>query len=429
MTRPASEIEMHPVKLCAGEVRVPASKSYTNRALLVAALGCGESTVRNLLVSDDTRYMLDALEVLGFEVRFDEASREAAIIGRGGKIPSSGAELSVGNAGTAMRFLTAALCLGEGRYRIDGNKRMRERPIGPLVDGLRKLGAGIEYELREGCPPLAISANGLRGGSVSLPGEISSQYASALLMSGIYGVRGLNLTVEGELVSRPYVDMTLAVMAAFGVHVGRDGYERFTTGPGQAYKASEYAVEADASAATYFLAAGALAGGPVRVLGLSADSLQGDVAFARTLEEMGARVVWGPDWIEVSEGTLAGVDVDYSDMSDAALTLAVVAACARGVTCIRNVGNMRLKETDRLAALARELSRLGIAVNEHDDGLEITGGPMRGDLVRTYDDHRMAMSFALAGLRFPGIRIENPGCVSKTYPGFFDDLAALRQDD
>jgi len=386
----------------------------------------GESTIRNMLASDDTRYMLTALDALGFRPKVDEAARRATIVGYAGAIPACRADLFVGNAGTAMRFLTAALCLGEGRYRIDGNERMRERPIGPLVNGLRHIGASIRYERQEGFPPLVISANRLRGGRVILPGDVSSQYASAILMAGVCAAEGLELAVDGRLVSKPYIDMTLAVMESFGARVEREGYERFVVTAGQTYQAVDYAVEADASAATYFLAAGALAGGPVRVLGLSGDSLQGDVGFARTLEQMGARVVWGSDWIEVSGGTLTGVDADYSDMSDAALTLAVVAAFAEGTTHIRNVGHMRLKETDRLAALAHELARLGIDVTELHDGLRITGGKVRPALVRTYNDHRMAMSFALAGLRQPGVRIENPRCVSKTYPDFFTDLESLR---
>jgi 3-phosphoshikimate 1-carboxyvinyltransferase len=303
---------------------------------------------------------------------------------------------------------------------------MRQRPIGPLVDGLRELGATIDYEMREGYPPLVVSADGLAGGDVTLPGTVSSQYFSAILMAGAHARDGVRVNVADELVSRPYLDMTSAVAGAFGIEIENRDYRQFRVAPGQVSRGVDYAVEADASAATYFLAAGALCGGPVRVVGLSAQSVQGDVGFARTLEEMGAKVTWGPDWIGVAEGSLRGVDADYADMSDAAPTLAVVAAFAEGTTTIRGVGHMRHKETDRVAALAAELGRVGIEVTELEDGLHITGGRPHGASIPTYDDHRMAMSFALVGLRTPGVRIQDPGCVSKTYPEFFTDLEALR---
>ena len=429
-------------------VRLPGSKSLTNRALLVAALAGGTSPLEGALLADDTRLMIEALRALGIGVR-EAASdpggrREAAEVvveGHGGYWPNAEADLFCGNAGTAMRFLTAACAIGRGEYRLDGVPRMRARPIGDLVEALRCLGALIECQEREGYCPLLVHACGLRGGTVRLESPPSSQFVSALLMAAPYAARDVMIDVAGALPSEPYVGITLRVMEAFGAAVVEErcstaalgcvpgGPWKFIVPARQTYRATRYRIEPDASAAAYFLAAAALTGGRVTVEGLGAASCQGDARFVEVLERMGCRVdrtedattVWGP-----ADGRLRGIDVDLNAMPDTAPTLAVLAAFAEGPTRIRNVGNLRIKETDRLAALAAELGRMGVETAVHDDGIEIRpAGPPKSAVIETYDDHRMAMSFALAGLRVDGLVIRNPRCVSKTFPGFFELWAGL----
>jgi 3-phosphoshikimate 1-carboxyvinyltransferase len=409
-------------------VRVPGSKSISNRALLVAALADGTSRLTGVLFSDDTRYMAKALQVLGVSVVADEASAGIEVTGCGGTWPAAQADLFVGNAGTAMRFLVAALCLGKGRYRIDGSARMRERPIQDLVDGLVQLGVRAGCELDSGCPPVVIEADGLPGGSAEMAGERSSQFVSAVLQAAPYARRDVCLRVRGELIAKPYVDMTIGVMHAFGVEVGRDGYAEFGVRSGGRYGARAYAVEPDASSAHYFLAAAALTAGRVRVEGLRRDSLQGDVRFADVLEQMGAAVRWYDDAIEVTgPPQLAGIDVDLNALSDTAPTLAVLGAFARAPVRIHNVAHLRWQESDRLRAVATELARLGVEVEESSDGLAVYPSKVQSGCVRTYDDHRIAMAFALAGLVVPGIAIDDPGCVAKTFPDFFARLEELRR--
>jgi 3-phosphoshikimate 1-carboxyvinyltransferase len=417
-------------------VRVPGSKSLTNRALAIAALAGGTTTLANALFSDDSRHFVESLRRLGFSVDDSrlEAGQQVTLNGLGGRIPAAHAELFVGNAGTAARFLTAFVALGRGDYVIDGNDRMRQRPIGDLIEALNQL--GVETDCPSGCPPVTVHASGLRGGQAEIAGDVSSQFLSGLLLAAPCAHAPLDLIVRGELNSKPYVDMTLGIMAEFGVAVEREGYARFCVNP-QPYRANPlYAIESDASAASYFFAAPAICGGSVRVENISRRSKQGDVRFVDVLAQMGCTVNEGPDWIEVAraegaihESPLRGVDVDLRDIPDTAQTLAAVAPFAGSPTTLRGIASARLKETDRVAATCAELRRLGVRVEEYDDGLKIYPcEPIQPATVQTYDDHRMAMAFALIGLRVEGITIENPGCVSKTFPDYFEVLESLRSE-
>jgi len=410
-------------------IAVPGSKSISNRALLLAALADGESVLEGALFSDDTRYMGEALRQLGASVEADTAAARLRVVGCGGRWPARNAELFVGNAGTAMRFLAAAACLGEGSYRLDGTPRMRERPIGDLVRSLGQLGAQVRCELDNDCPPVRIDATGLEGGTAEIDASRSSQFLSALLHVAPCARHDVELRVRGGLISRPYVAMTLGLIRAFGVEVeSDDAATRFRARSGQAYRARSYRIEPDASSAHYFLAAAALTGGRVRVEGLSRASLQGDVRFADVLERMGATVVWEEDAIEVrGPAHLRGVDVDMNDISDTAPTLAVLGAFADRPVRLHNVEHLRWQESDRLHAVATELRRLGVAVDEQRDGLTVTPAAPRAAVVETYDDHRIAMSFALVGLLVPGIRIRDPQCVAKTFPDYFERLELLRR--
>jgi 3-phosphoshikimate 1-carboxyvinyltransferase len=409
------------------EVRVPGSKSITNRALLAAALAAGESTLEGVLFSDDTEYMAAAWRQLGIEVRQDTNAERFVVTGGGGTIPAERADLYVGNAGTAMRFLVAAVCLGHGQFRIDGSARMRERPIQDLLDGLAQLGGRPRSAAGNGCPPVIVEGVGLLGGHARITADKSSQFLSALLLVAPYARRSTALEVVSPLVAPPYIDMTVGVMDAFGARVARDGHRRFTIEP-QTYAARRYRIEPDASSAQYFLAAAALCGGRVRVQGLGyASSLQGDVRFVDVLEQMGAAVVRGDDFLEVHGGAqLDGIEADMNAISDTAPTLAVLAPFARRPVTIRNVAHVRLQESDRLHAVATELQRLGARVRELEDGLCIEPSAIRPVVVDTYDDHRLAMSFALIGLRVPGIGIRDPECVRKTFPDYFARLETLR---
>ena len=411
-------------------VVVPGSKSITNRALLVAALADGRSELRGALHSDDTRYMAAALAALGIAVESDEANARFQVVGGGGAFPAPEADLFVGNSGTSMRFLTAALPLGRGRYRIDGVPRMRQRPIAPLLAALADLGADARGEAETGCPPVVVQAAGLRGGETRMAGDLSSQYFSALLMAAPYAREGVEIDVLGDLVSKPYLPLTADVMADFGVLADLDtaSWAHLGVRSGQRYTGRDYQIEPDASNASYFFAAAAVTGGRVRVDGLGHGSAQGDLRFVDVLAQMGADVEIGHDFTEVRgprDGELRGVDLDLGPISDTAQTLAAIAPLASGPTTIRGVAHARLKETDRVSALATELRRLGQGVDEFPDGLRITPCPIQPADVDTYDDHRMAMSFAIAALRAPGIGLRDPGCVAKTFPSFFDVLDAV----
>jgi 3-phosphoshikimate 1-carboxyvinyltransferase len=410
-------------------IRPPGSKSITNRALVCAALAAGRSTLIGALDSDDTRVMVDCLRKLGLGVEHDAAAKTIVVEGCGGRIPAREADLFVGNSGTTVRFLTALVTLGQGVYRLDGVPRMRERPIEDQLDAMRQLGAKVTCELGTGCPPVRVEAAGLPGGTAKVRGDVSSQFLSGLLMAAPCALRDVELLVVGVLVSQPYIHMTLAVMRAFGVEIeAADDLSRFLIHGARRYEARAYDIEPDASAASYFFGAAAIAGGQATVEGLSRNSLQGDVAFADVLAQMGCRVEYDDarNRTTVTSGELRGIDVNMNAISDTVQTLGAVALFAEGPTTIAGVGHIRHKETDRIGALATELRKLGATVEEFSDGLRITPGALNGAAIDTYDDHRMAMSLALAGLRIPGVRINDPGCTAKTYPGFFRDLESLR---
>ncbi len=411
-----------------GTVRVPGSKSLTNRALVIAALADGASRLDGALVAEDSEVLLRALSTLGFRV--EARGPRIVVQGMGGRVPERSAELDVRLSGTSMRFLTALVALGHGRYRLDGNARMRERPIQDLLSALRDLGADAVSEAGNGCPPVVVRAGGLRGGIVTVEGGRSSQYLSALLMVAPYADAAVTLEVAGELQSKPFVDMTLALMGDFGVEVRREGYHRFTVTPGR-YRPRDLDIEGDAMAAGYFWGAAAITGGRVCVSNLGKGTRQGDARFAGVLAEMGCEVRWGDGGCEVRgprPGRLHGGTFDLNDMPDQAQTLAAVALFADAPVHIRNVWNLRIKETDRLAALTTELRRLGAEVEEEDDSITVhpLERPPAGDVaLETYGDHRMAMALAVVGARLPGVSIRDPSCVAKTYPRFFEEFLGL----
>src|SRR5712691_5258461 len=430
-------LDLDPIARVQGTVRMPGSKSISNRVLLLATLSEGETRVKDLLDSDDTRVMLEALARLG--VRIERQSGDSAVVhGVGGSFPVKSAELRLGNAGTAFRPLAAALALAGGEYRLSGAPRMHERPIGDLVDALRRLGARIEYSGAEGFPPFVVHAGRIRAGDkVRVRGDVSSQYLSALLMA--LPMTGARIEVEGELISKPYVEITLNLMRRFGVEVERDGWKTFTV-PAKRYASpGEVRIEGDASSASYFLAAGAISGlsggGPVRVEGVGRASIQGDVRFAEVLERMGAAISMGEDWIESgagaearARGKLKALDADLNHIPDSAMTAAVVALFAGGPSTIRNIASWRVKETDRIAAMAKELRKVGAVVEEGADSLRVTPpAALKPATIDTYDDHRMAMSFSLAALGGIKVRINDPGCVGKTFPEYFEVLASISQ--
>jgi 3-phosphoshikimate 1-carboxyvinyltransferase len=411
-----------------GVIRPPGSKSITNRALVCAALAEGRSRLTGALDSEDTQVMIDSLRKLGASVQFDASAATIDVEGMGGPPHVAGADLFVGNSGTTIRFLTALTALGRGRFRLDGVERMRQRPIGDLLTALNQLGADAQSERGNDCPPVMVNARGLRGGRATVRGDISSQFLSGLLMAAPLAQCDVDVMVEGELVSRPYVAMTLAVMDAFGVRASAHEERRFTIPAPQSYRGRDYDIEPDASAASYFWAAAAITGGRIAVEGLSQGSLQGDVAFCRCLEQMGCRIEYADDSISAFGGPLRGISVNMNAISDTVQTLAAVALFAAGPTTITGVEHNRYKETDRIADLARELRKLGADVEERADGLTITPHERRSAVIETYHDHRMAMSMALVGLGGPGVTITNPACTAKTYPRFFEDLARLHSD-
>lgn len=410
------------VRPIVGTVRPPGSKSLTNRALVVAALAEGTTTLTGVLESRDTQVMMDSLRRLG--VRVDAADGTARVTGCAGKIPARSADLWLENSGTSIRFLTAVCALGHGQFRLDGNTRMRERPIGDLLDSLRQFGIAVDSQLGTACPPVVVHGKGLPGGTTTINAGVSSQFLSAMLMAAPCAAGPVTVQLAGPMVSEPYIEMTLQVMSQFGVVVDRSTPGTFCVTP-QLYRARQYEIEPDASAASYFFAAAVVTGGQVTVEGLTATALQGDVHFVDALQQMGCEVTWGKRSVSVRGGKLSGIDIDMNAISDTAQTLACVAPFAEGPTRIRNVAHMRHKETDRVSAVVTELSRLGLKVDEHPDGMTIHPGPVHGGTVTTYDDHRMAMSFSLLGLRVPGIVIADPDCTSKTYPDYFRDLDRL----
>jgi len=429
MMRLPPTVNVGPQVAARGALAVPGSKSLTNRALVVAALAEGVSTLRGALVAEDSEVMVQALLKLG--ARVEARGTEVTVVGAGGPLPAREAELDLRLSGTSIRFLAAAAALGDGRFRLDGNARMRERPIQELLDALEQLGARAYAENGDGCPPVVIEARGLAGGRARLRGDRSSQFLSGLLLASPYAGAPVTLEVEGELLSKPFVDMTIDLMADFGVRVARDGYRRFDVTPGR-YRGHDHRIEGDAMAAGYFWAAAAVSGGEVTITNLGRGTRQGDARLASVLEEMGARVTWGATDVTVAGppgGRLrGGFAFDLNDMPDQAQTLAVVALFADAPVRIHNVGNLRIKETDRLTAMAVELGKLGALVEEGDDELTVhplATAPERPVVLETYGDHRMAMALAVAGARIPNVVIQDPACVAKTYPGFFTDFLGL----
>ncbi|SFV66137.1 5-Enolpyruvylshikimate-3-phosphate synthase [hydrothermal vent metagenome] len=425
-----NSITLESVKHIEGEINLPGSKSLSNRALLIAALAEGTTTITNLLKSDDTRHMLHALKLLGVEYTLSEDKTVCTMVGNSGPFfTPEPLELFLGNAGTAMRPLCAALTLGSGTYVLTGEPRMKERPIGHLVEALREAGAQIVYLENKGYPPLKIEAAGLKGGEVKIDGSISSQFLTALLMAAPMAQEDMQITIVGELVSKPYIDITLHIMEQFGVKVNNEKYEHFYIKGGQKYRApGTFMVEGDASSASYFLAAAAIKGGTVKVTGIGKDSVQGDVAFAKVLEKMGAKVEWGKDSIAVSRGELNAVDMDFNHIPDAAMTIATTALFAKGTTTLRNIYNWRVKETDRLHAMATELRKVGAEVEEGKDYLTITPPVhLKHAAIDTYDDHRMAMCFSLLALDPVSVTINEPECTAKTFPDYFEVLESISQ--
>ena len=438
-----NRLTVTPIKSLDGTVTLPGSKSLSNRCLLLAALSDGDTRVENLLESDDIRYMLEALDALNVPVARDDVDGTAVTVtGQAGPINSptpddETLELFLGNAGTAMRPLAAALCMGRGKFVLDGVPRMRERPIADLIDGLRQLGAEVSCVEETGCPPVTINANGLTGGKASISGKMSSQFLSSLLMASPAVDGEVVISIKDELISAPYVSLTIGLMRKFGVNVkvegDMDGTPSFVIGADERYVSPKsILVEGDASSASYFLAGAAITGGTVTVRGCGSESVQGDVAFANVMEQMGATVTWAPESITVTrdpEVKLRGVDVDCGKIPDAAMTLAVAALFAEGPTTIRNVYSWRLKETERMKAIVAECTKLGATVEEYEDYCVIhppEGNRVKEDVViETYDDHRMAMTFSLAACGGVNVIIDDPGCTAKTFPTYFEMLGGI----
>nr|WP_086938789.1 3-phosphoshikimate 1-carboxyvinyltransferase [Thaumasiovibrio occultus] len=422
-------LTLQPISLINGTVNLPGSKSVSNRALLLAALAKGTTRLTNLLDSDDIRHMLNALSTLGvsYQLSADKTVCEVEGLGQPFTGSSEQLELFLGNAGTAMRPLAAALCLGGGEYVLTGEPRMKERPIGHLVDALRQVGADVTYLESNDYPPLLIKGTGLNGGEVEIDGSISSQFLTAFLMAAPLANADTLIRIKGDLVSKPYIDITLDIMAKFGVQVENRDYKEFVVPAGQTYIApGDFLVEGDASSASYFLAAAAIKGGEVKVTGIGKKSIQGDVQFADALAAMGADIEWGDDFVIARRGELKAVDMDFNHIPDAAMTIATAALFAEGITSIRNVYNWRVKETDRLSAMATELRKVGAIVEEGEDYITITPpSKLTHAAIDTYDDHRMAMCFSLVALSDTPVTINDPKCTSKTFPDYFDRLQGL----
>ncbi|EBY8446146.1 3-phosphoshikimate 1-carboxyvinyltransferase [Salmonella enterica subsp. enterica serovar Infantis] len=420
-------LTLQPIARVDGAINLPGSKSVSNRALLLAALACGKTVLTNLLDSDDVRHMLNALSALGINYTLSADRTRCDITGNGGPLRASGAlELFLGNAGTAMRPLAAALCLGQNEIVLTGEPRMKERPIGHLVDSLRQGGANIDYLEQENYPPLRLRG-GFTGGDIEVDGSVSSQFLTALLMTAPLAPEDTIIRVKGELVSKPYIDITLNLMKTFGVEITNHHYQQFVVKGGQQYHSpGRYLVEGDASSASYFLAAGAIKGGTVKVTGIGRKSMQGDIRFADVLEKMGATITWGDDFIACTRGELHAIDMDMNYIPDAAMTIATTALFAKGTTTLRNIYNWRVKETDRLFAMATELRKVGAEVEEGHDYIRITPpAKLQHADIGTYNDHRMAMCFSLVALSDTPVTILDPKCTAKTFPDYFEQLARM----
>ena len=416
-------IEIEPQKISDSDVIVPGSKSYTHRILIASALSDGTCTISNGLKSEDTLLTLNALKQMGIVIEVEENT--FIVHGEKGRLKPCVDPVYLGNSGTSMRLLTAVAALGQGRYSLTGTKRMQERPIQDLLDGLVQMGVAARSVNNTGCPPVEVKGSSILGGNVSLKCGVSSQFLSALLLIASYTRNGVEIKIIQGPVSKPYVDMTLDVMEVLGVQVQRDGYRGFSVAGGQIYRAGSYDVEPDCSQAGYFWAAAAITGSKIKVKGTTHKTRQGDVRFTQLLENLGCKISHDVDGISVTGGRLSAINVDMADMPDMVPTLAVVAAFAEGITRIENVGHLRAKESDRLGAVVHELSKIGIEASCSDTGMKIKGGSPRGAEIETYGDHRMAMSFAIAGLNVPGIVIRDEKCVEKSFPDFWKVFEGL----
>jgi len=417
------KIEPHKINRC--QVTVPGSKSYTHRMLIAAALSDGMCTLKNPLVSEDTRFTIEALRQMDIQIDFHNDN--VRIYGKGGRLGAGMAPIHLGNSGTSMRLLSAVAALGNGAYTLTGTARMQERPIKDLLDALQQIGVKARSLNDSGCPPIEITGATIRKDQVDINCQKSSQYLSALLLIAPYTQNGLKISVTGCQVSRPYVDLTINLMKMFGLDLEREGYRRFNVPGGQIYRAGEYTVEADCSQAAYFWGAAAIGGTNIKVMGVNADSVQGDIRFVNLLQRMGCRVFKDSDGIRVAGGSLSAIEADLADMPDQVPMLAVVAAFARGTTIIKNVAHLRSKESDRLTATVTELKKMDIDAECTADALVVRGGKPKGAIIDTYNDHRIAMSFAMAGLKVPGVCIQNESCVEKSFPAFWQVFEGLYQ--
>lgn len=415
------EIKTQKITDC--RVRVPGSKSYTHRMIIAAALADGASTLKNALISEDTQFTIGALGQMG--IRIQANSADVKVHGRGGHLDPCDAPIYLGNSGTSMRLLTGITSLGRGTYTLTGTARMQERPIKDLLDALQQMGVRARSLNNNGCPPIEVSTAKIRTDRVDINCQTSSQYLSALLLMAPGTPKGLEIRVIGEPVSRPYVDLTVALMETFGIRLEREGYRKFSVPGSQIYRAGSYFVEPDCSQAAYFWAAAAIAGAHIKVIDVNPDSAQGDLRFVDLLEQMGCKVSRDSDGIGVTGGRLCAIEADLSDMPDQVPTLAVVAAFSEGTTLIRNVAHLKSKESDRLTATVTELKKMGIEAVSSHSALIVRGGKPQGSVVDTYNDHRIAMSFAIAGLNVPGVFIRNEGCVAKSFPAFWQVFEEL----
>ena len=416
-------IEIKPIRHCDGVITIPGSKSYTHRALILSSLADGESILMNALRCEDTEHTVQALVRFGIPI-FWERER-VRVQGKGGEFKAIDDKVDLGNSGASMRFVTALAALKKGVTLLDGSERMRKRPMGELLKGLGEIGVRAYSKKGDNCPPVIVGSQGLQGGTVRIKGEESSQFLSGLMMVAPYALRDVSIEVMDPLASKPYVDLTQDVMSAFGVKIESQEYSSFFIKAGQRYLPRTYWIEGDASNASYFFSAAAVCRGKVKVEGLSPGTIQGDIGFLKILEKMGCSVTRGKDWIEVLGGELHGIEMDMNEMPDLVPTLAVTAAFAQGRTVIQNIGHLRFKESDRIHALAAELSKIGIRVREGEDWLEIEGGKPHGAEIETYEDHRLAMSFAIAGLVIHGVKIKGERCVDKSFPEFWEKLQKL----
>lgn len=422
------QLDITPIDGVDAEVIVPGSKSYTNRAVVIAALAEGETILEHPLISEDTLYIANAVQQYGrAQITIDEAADRMTIVREPGELVAPSEPIFMGNAGTPIRCLTSYASLARGTSFITGDKRMQERPIQDLLDALQQLGVPVRATNGTGCPPVELSGPSLRGGAAGIRGSVSSQFTTSVLLSAPYAEQDIELTVLDDMTSKPYINMTLAIMQAFGVSVERDEFRQFRVRAGQRYQARTYRIEPDASNMSYFLAAAAILGGRVRIPGIDESSAQGDVQFIKVLERMGCTVDVGQAVVELRGGALRGIEVDMNWMPDLVPTLAVVAAFADGPTHITNIANLRIKECDRIDAMETELRKMGVRAESTADTLTVYGGASHGAEIDTYNDHRIAMSFAVAGLRTPGVVVRNPGCVAKSFPTFWQVFDGLRR--